>query len=396
LPVTIETRDVATWSADHGMSIEEGARAMRFAFFEEVAGRTGIRKLALAHNADDQVETFLMRLLRGSGAPGLVGIWPDRKIGSLRVIRPMLEIRRREIADYLTDAHCAWREDESNLDKRFTRNRIRHELLPLLEREFNPSVRDVLCRTAEILRDEDYYLLHHVAQRFYMAACREDAVNVQALAGMPVAVQRRVLRFWLGNESELGRVCGFEQIEAIRRLALDDNPSAETHLPDDLVVYREYEWLRKTPQRDLVPLTGSWPLRIPGSTTIRDLGVTIHAETITASPGQPLHSCYTYNKDANSRAAEVFDAGALGDRLTVRTWREGDRFRGLGMAGEKKLQDFFVDEKVPRRQRLRVPLVCASDGRIAWVAGYRMADVFKVTEATKSVVQLRLEKHQVA
>jgi tRNA(Ile)-lysidine synthase len=374
------------------MSIEEGARALRFEFFERVAVSTGIRKLALAHNADDQVETFLMRLLRGSGTPGLVGIWPERKIGSLHVIRPMLDIRRRDIADYLTGQQYAWREDESNLDPRFTRNRIRHVLLPLLEREFNPSVRDALRRTTEILRDEDRYLLHHVAQQFYAAACREDAVNLPTLTGMPVAVQRRVLRSWLGADSETGPSVGFDQIEAIRRLALDDNPGAATHLPDDLVVYREYEWLRKSPHTDLVPLTGSWPLHVPGDTTFRDLGVTIHADRSSPLPVPAPHSMDTHDKKANRRLTEVFDAAALGDTLVVRTWHEGDRFQGLGMDGEKKLQDFFVDEKVPRRQRLRVPLVCAADGRIAWVAGYRIAEPFKVTSATTAVVRLRIEK----
>src|ERR1035438_10561282 len=118
--------------------------------------------------ADDQVETFLLRLLRGAGVPGLVGIWPERQLGTLRVIRPLLKVRRLEIIEYLTSKKLSYREDKSNADTRFTRNRIRHELLPLLEREYNPSVRDVLLNTAEILRDEDFYLLHHVAQRLYM------------------------------------------------------------------------------------------------------------------------------------------------------------------------------------------------------------------------------------
>jgi tRNA(Ile)-lysidine synthase len=262
----------------------------------------------------------------------------------------------------------------------------------MLEREFNPSVRDVLCRTTEILRDEDYYLLHHVAQRFYMTACREDAVNVKALNGMPPAVQRRVIRFWLGSENELGRAVGFDQIESIRHLAASDNPSGELHLPDDLVVYREYDRLCKAKRTDLEPLAAAWPLQIPGATTILELGVTIHAELETVPSESPTEICNRYNKDPVQRTEEVLDAGVLGAGVVVRTWREGDRFQGLGMTGEKKLQDFFVDEKVPRRQRLRVPLVCAADGRIAWVAGYRMADPFKVTAQTKSAVRLRVEK----
>jgi tRNA(Ile)-lysidine synthase len=358
LSSTIESCKVA--------SDEDSARHARQEFFTRVAERTGIRKLALAHTADDQVETFLLRLLRGAGVPGLVGIWPERQFGTLRVVRPMLKVRRVEVLEYLGTQGLKFREDLSNADTRFTRNRIRHELLPMLERDFNPAIRDVLLNTAEILRDEDFYLLHHVVQRFFMAICQNDAVNVTALANCPVAIQRRVLRFWLGGDSEGGPSFGFDQIEAVRHAALGDSPSAEVDLPDELVVYREYEWLQKAKRRELEPVRGRWPLRISGETTIGELGV----------------------KFVIGEEGERFDADALGEGLFVRTWENGDRFQPLGMSESKKLQDFFVDEKVPRRRRERVPLVCAADGRIAWVVGHRIAEPFKVTEQTSRVVRL--------
>jgi tRNA(Ile)-lysidine synthase len=358
LPSTIESRKVA---AD-----EDAARRARHEFFTSVAARTSINKLALAHTADDQVETFLLRLLRGAGVPGLVGIWPERRIGELRVIRPLLGVRRTEVLEYLRERKLTWREDASNADTRFTRNRVRHELLPLLEREFNPGIRDVLSRTAEILRDEDFYLLHHVARTFYMASCHGDAVNLKALASYPVAIQRRVLRLWLGAEDELGPRFSFEQIEAVRQLALSESPSAEVAMPDDLVVYREYEVLKKTLRKDLKPIRGRWPLNVEGETVIKELGVRL----VVGEEG------------------ERFDADALGTGLFVRTWENGDRFQPLGMVHEKKLQDFFVDEKIPRHQRGRVPLLCAADGRIVWVVGHRIAEPFKVTEQTRRVLRV--------
>ena len=345
---------------------EDGARRARHEFFAKVAAQTGIRKLALAHTADDQVETFLLRLLRGAGVPGLIGIWPERQLGTLRVIRPMLKVRRVEVLEYLSAQGLKYREDASNTDTRFTRNRIRHELLPMLERDFNPAVREVLLHTAEILRDEDFYLLHHVAQRFYMTVCQNDAVNVKALANCPVAIQRRVLRFWLGGDAESAPSFTFDQIEAVRHAALGDSPGAAVDLPYELVAYREYEWLRKAQRSELEPIRGRWPLSLEGETTIGELGV----------------------KFVIGEEGERFDADALGGSLFVRTWENGDRFQPLGMSGEKKLHDFFVDEKVPRRQRGRVPLVCAADGRIAWVVGHRIAEPFKVTERTRRVVQL--------
>jgi len=230
----------------------------------------------------------------------------------------------------------------------------------------------VLLNTAEILRDEDFYLLHHVAQRFYMAVCQRDAVNVKALANCPIAIQRRVLRFWLGSDSENGPRFTFDQIEAVRHAALGESPSGEVDLPNDLVVYREYEWLQKAQRKELEPVSGRWPLSLSGKTLVRELGVTF----VVGGGG------------------ERFDAEALGDNLFVRTWENGDRFQPLGMSEAKKLQDFFVDGKVPRRQRGRVPLLCAADGRIAWVVGHRIADPFKVTERTRRTVQMKAESIQ--
>jgi tRNA(Ile)-lysidine synthase len=375
LPSTIESCKVD--------SDEDSARCARQEFFARVAERTGIHKLALAHTADDQVETFLLRLLRGAGVPGLVGIWPERQFGPLRVVRPLLKVRRVEVLEYLSAQGLKFREDLSNADTKFTRNRIRHELLPLLEREFNPAIRDVLLNTAEILRDEDFYLLHHVAQRFFMPVCQNDAINVKALANCPVAIQRRVLRFWLGGDSEDGPSFGFDQIEAVRHVALGDSPSAQVDLPDELVIYREYEWLQKAKQRDLEPVRGCWPLSLSGETMISELGVTFSVERADSSV---LHRGESGDKSPHSK--ECFDADALGDGLFVRTWENGDRFQPLGMNEGKKLQDFFVDEKVPRRRRGRVPLVCAADGRIAWVVGHRIAEPFKVTEQTRCIAQL--------
>lgn len=280
LPVTIASRKVPPG--------EDAARRARYKFFASVAKRTGIRTLVLAHTADDQVETFLLRLLRGAGRTGLAAMWPDREMAGLRVLRPMLDVTRREVLKYLSAHALTWREDASNQDRRFLRNRIRHELLPLLEREYNPAIRRVLGRTAEILRAE---------------AAQE-----------PVAAQRRAIRQQLGSLS-------FRQVEEVRkqlsRVVLCDPPTRDKCL------------------------------------------------------------------------AERFDADALGNHLEVRTWRAGDRFQPLGMKGEKKLQDFFVDEKVSRAERGRVPLLCVADGRIAWVVGYRIADPFKVVKSTRRILRVR-------
>ncbi|MEI8062760.1 MAG: tRNA lysidine(34) synthetase TilS [Verrucomicrobiota bacterium] len=283
LPVTIEVRKVA--------HTEAAARQARHFFFERVAKRTGIATLVLAHTADDQAETFLLRLLRGAGLTGLAGIWPDRQIGKLRVVRPMLDVSRQEVLRYLAKRKLKHREDASNADRRFLRNRVRHELLPLLEREFNPGIRGILRQTAEIMRAE---------------AGKE-----------PSATQRRAIRQQLGNLS-------FRQVEEMRK------------------------------QLPVAP---------------------------------PVSRATSSSRHKNER----FDADALGDQFTIRTWQPGDRFQPLGMKGEKKLQDFFVDEKIPRQERSRILLLCAADGQIAWVVGHRIAEPFKVTGQTRRVLTIRFD-----
>ncbi len=336
LPCTVEARMVP-----HD---EDAAREARHEFFGAVVKQAGIITLALAHTADDQAETFLLRLLRGAGTAGLSGIWPERQIAGLRVIRPLLEVSRAEVMAYLRERKLSWREDESNADVRFARNRLRHVLLPLLEREFNPGVRDVLARTAEILRDEDA-LLNELAR----------GIAIETLADAPVALQRRALRLWLGE-------LGFEHVEAVRALR-----HGELSLPGGVIVGCEHGRLVKIVPTE--PVTGPWALNTDGDTVIEELGVRF----VLGDGGERL------------------DAEALGESLVVRTWREGDAFQPLGMTGTKKLQDFFVDEKVARRSRWRVPLVCVADGRIAWVVGYRIAEPFKVTERTRQVLRLRVE-----
>ena len=308
LPVTIGARKVA--------HAEAAARCARQEFFERVAKKTGLRTLVLAHTADDQVETFLLRLLRGAGPTGLGAMWPDRQIGRVRVVRPLLDVTRQEVLAYLAKHQLAYREDASNADRRFLRNRVRHELLPLLERDYNPGIRTVLRRTAEILRAE---------------------------AGQePAAWQRREIRRQLGAVS-------FQQVEETRKR-----------------------------------LPAKWPLNMPGKTVIRELGVVLECAGSTA----PFRKRQGGVKPPHSK--DYLDAEALGPRPFVRTWRDGDRFQPLGMTGQKKIQDFFVDVKVPRQERGRVPLLCATDGRIALVVGCRLAEPFKVTLVTKRVLRLKV------
>ena len=346
LTVTIESHTVAAG--------EDAARQARLKFFESVAAVTGIHTLVLAHTADDQVETVLLRLLRGAGPTGLGGMEDERQIGSLRVIRPLLKVTRVEVLVYLSAQGLAYRDDASNADRRFLRNRVRHELLPLLERDYSPAIRDALRRTAEILREDDRYL--DELARPHVAA----SLHSPTIAALPVALQRRVIRQWLGVD--------FEHVEAVRSVLVQECPSAQVSLPAGVVVYREYDWLKKSVGAQAPAVSGQWLVSLTGETVIAELALRIRTD---------------------EAGGESLDADTIGPAPYIRTWHEGDRFQPLGMTHEKKLQDFFVDEKIPRRDRDRVPLLCATDDRIAWVIGHRIAEPFKITSATQRIVRLQ-------
>lgn len=220
LVAEIAAADVRGAAREHGMSLEEAGRAARLQFFARVARSTRARTLFLAHHADDQVETFLQRLLRGAGARGLGGMAAEAQWGTLRVVRPLLHVWRRELQARAEEAGWKWREDASNTDRAHTRNRVRHDLLPALEAAAGREVRATLWRTAEILRAEDEWL---GALTEDVLAAQQSPLAVGALRSMPRALQRRLLGAWLGHFVE---GVGFAHIEAARALL---EPDAEGH-----------------------------------------------------------------------------------------------------------------------------------------------------------------------
>ncbi len=381
LPCEIKSEDVAAYAKKGRLSLEDAARQVRYSFFSSVSKQTGIQKLLLAHTSDDQAETVLFRLLRGAGPTGLTGISPQRQLGALHVIRPLIQVSRNEILDYLEEHNLSYREDSSNADTRFTRNRIRLELLPLLEREFNPSVRTVLLQTATILGDEDRYLEEIVRHEFYPKVILDNSIQIPEFLKSPVPIQRRLLRRWLSRHPEMALNLSFQHIEAVRVLANRSSVHAELHLPFGLIVYREYELLKKkVDQFKEPPHDSQWPIQVDGETIIQELDLRLHSKMLTSIP-----------RFQNNRHIECFDLDKLGTKLFVRTRQRADRIQLLGMTQEKKLHDLFIDEKIPVRTRSSVPILCKADGSIIWVIGLRIADQFKVTKSTKNVLQIQAE-----
>jgi len=383
--------------ARRGESLEQSARRVRREFLVRTASRAGLRTILLAHHADDVAETVLMRLLRGCGLRGLGAMHAARPVGprgaGIRIVRPLLELRRSALLAMLDRHGQPYRLDESNLDTRFLRNRVRHEMIPALQRRAPGRLVELLCslnREAGALAA----LLDGVLDRAWPRLCVEArgglvALDAGALADMPPALRkaalRRAVEFLRPRSDEppgLTRT-HYEDAAALPLLPV----GAAVSLPGGLAARREHgvvclcesghELTAPQPPREL-PAPGR--LRLP------EAGMELTAELINRPPGDGAVPI----RPAGPREA-FLSLPALELPLTVRYRRPGDRLRPLGAPGARKLKKLLIDRKVPFHLRDRTPLVVAADGRIAWVVGIEIAEPFKLTGAEERILHLRAD-----
>ncbi|MGI9952051.1 tRNA lysidine(34) synthetase TilS [Moorellaceae bacterium AZ2] len=379
LPATVAARDVRAYQREHRLSLEEAAREVRYSFLREVAAKVGARKIAVGHQADDQAETVLLNLLRGSGLAGLKAMVPYRE----GIIRPLLFVGRAEIEAYCREKGLKPCWDLTNWDTVYRRNKIRHELIPLLAREYNPAVVPALARTAALLAEENE-LLEEMARQGLAQIMLERGpasllVDREAFLGLAPALQRRILRT---AALELGSGAEFEHVEALREIIRAGTGTLT--LPKGLQVWVEEGRVHfsRPGQREMEAPVFSYPLRVPGVTPLPEIGRAIRAEVLPppARVVAPPHEAW-------------LDREKVQGPLMVRNWRPGDRFSPLGMKGSKKLQDLFVDAGIPAAERRRLPVVVAGEN-IIWVAGVRIGENYKITAATKEALHLVLEAEE--
>ena len=397
IPFTLEEADVPTFRQEHRLSLEEAARELRYAFLSRVVAKQGADATALGHTGNDQAETVLMRILRGTGLAGLRGMAAVTRRacdgGEIVLVRPLLGVSRRETADYCRALKLEPRQDESNLSLELTRNRVRMELLPLLE-GYNPAVLDALVRLSSTAAQDMAYIEAQV-DKVWHETVREDGngvvLNRAAFSQLAPALQSHLLR--RAVLAVKGNLNDVEQGHVDDMARLMAGPAGKSlDLPGGLRFAVSYTGaLLRSKEREpcsLPALDGQHRLQIPGETLLRGWSV---VATILDQQGQP-----TEVPDFNREAPEIctrshsacLDYDSLGGELWVRSRAPGDRFQPLGMPQDKKLQDFMVDSKIPRPWRDRVPLVVSPRG-IAWVVGWRIAQWAKVTEKTAHAVQLR-------
>jgi len=377
------------------LSKQEGARLVRYAFLTDVAKAQQARWIALGHTADDHVETFLMNLLRGTGGDGLSGI---PRIREEMIIRPLLDMTRNEIVALLRKNNIPFRQDPSNQDKRYLRNRVRHDLIPILE-TYNPNIKKTFLRTASVLTDETDFFNHYIKSLVKEVTLRitknEVVFDLTLFCALHKAIQRRLIRYGIRHLQGDLRGIGFDYIEAILKIVQG------AHSKSFLLPYLSVKKTGAT-----LALTCNNPVGAIGPVTIVDLDIpqctlknlTSEITKISLQQWKISLSLSLKNRSAipfpskTEDCSAFFDFDTIAYPLTVRRLRTGDHFAPLGMQGRhKKLQDFFVDRKIDKTLRNQIPILSCPKG-IIWVIGYRTDERFKVTEETQQILSLHIEK----
>jgi len=434
LPFYLEKQDIRAVARARGLNLEEAGRLLRYDFLRRLAASIGAAKIATGHTLDDQAETVLMRLLRGSGPRGLGGIAP---VFEDAIIRPLLDVRRSEIEIYLRARRLSHCEDETNRDRRYRRNDIRHRLIPYLEKKFEPAIVEKLGRLADVLAGEDRALegqAKKILPKLIEGTGRRARLNASAAAALPVGLARRCVRAFVEIQKGDLRRISFEDIEGLRRLA----GGKTSVLPGGIRLSRTGDWILRTskpPTRKKISpgfrhqWDGAAPITIDTSGAVFTAAVappwfgsfTEDGETLglpaliasrmrPAKPGgisavlargfRPRASGEPKARPLTGRIAPqgpalkfrfddarrvYLDADRLIFPLLVRSLRSGDRYRPLGAPGRKKLTDLFREKGVPVAERGR-RAVFVSGGEIVWVEGLPAAENFKVGSETRRIL----------
>ncbi|PID73829.1 MAG: tRNA lysidine(34) synthetase TilS [Desulfobacterales bacterium] len=394
-----EEADIPALKTEWRCPAEEAARRVRYDFFHRTARRHGYPHIAVAHHMEDAAETILLRLLRGSGPRGIAGISVKRADG---VIRPVLRFRRTELEAYLRERGQNWRTDASNADLSMARNRVRHELLPLLAGGYQPDVVGVLCRLSDLCAREEDWLsgvtetaLFHCGWFLSKNGCGEKArntggahgrLNRRRLAEEPPALQRRIIRRALEYiKGDLRRIA-MNHVEMIRADLVRPG-YRQRHLPgrvlavmegDFLFLERSAAPLRERTRENIrfsVPVTGPGDVRMPGQGGV----IRFSERKKLPSPLPP---------DTGQRVA-FFDMDRTRFPMEIRSLVPGDRFIPFGMSGSRSVRKFFIDRKIPRNRR-RSAAVLVSGDRIAWVIGHRTDERFRVGPRTRRILEVRI------
>ncbi|MEO2002507.1 MAG: tRNA lysidine(34) synthetase TilS [Candidatus Poribacteria bacterium] len=379
LRIEVARLDVGALAAERRVSVETAGREARQEFLTSAAERIGAARIALGHQRDDVAETVLMRLLRGTGSRGLAAMAPIR---DELWIRPLLSCTREEVTAYLDAQGVPHVEDRSNSSRDHLRNRVRRDLLPLLEREYNPRAKRALAAMSTVLRDEDA-LLHDMTTKAARRVIGTRGADAAELTGLPLAVCRRVIRRWL-EETVMPRPLTFEETERVREYVARETPTPLWVTRQVRLDQRDgrVEARVAASGPDLRASTVPVALDAPGRADLPSAGVSVRAK---------FHRQRGFTRGPLVERTAAYDADVLPGPLTLRGWRPGDRFQPFGMTGTKTVADYLSDARVPSDERGRVAVLCSGD-EVIWVVGRRADGRYPVTGGTRRVLIVEAEE----
>lgn len=367
-----------------GISLEEAARDSRYAFLKCVKDQVSAQKVALGHTLDDQAETVIMRLLRGSGSAGLSGILPVR---DHMIIRPLIALKREDINRYIAARKLHFITDSSNLEKRYLRNAIRMDLLPLLKK-YSPGIVPILGQTAEVMRQETDFIQSE-AKKWIKGISGEDpkghVLPIAMFRELSEGLQGEVIRQMIMRTAGSLRRISFDHVEAIKALTRNQRPQAFLNLPNHLIVRRTYDTLHfysTAVASEKKEVEGyQYVLKGPGIFDLKTISCRIAIREIKHFRSDGLATSSPWRVHLNAKEIRY--------PLYVRNFRPGDRFVPFGMTGHKKLKDFFAEKRLPFHLRKQIPLLCTKS-RLIWVCGMRIDDRYKVVPGAANTIEAHL------
>ena len=403
LPCYIKEKDVNKYRHEKKLSPEEAARIVRYRFFESAAAQYMFNKIALGHNADDNAELVIMRLLRGSGPLGISGIPPVR---DGKIIRPLIKLTKSEILEFLTVNGLKFVLDKSNNDERYLRNRIRHRLIPLLKSSYNRKIVETINRFASIVSSEEEWIDDLINSMFNKSVLTAEnnsvTFSIFSINELHLAARRRIIRKAIAEIKGNLRRITFSHIDSIISLLNSGPALGHIDLPDRIRIKRDGDIIsfsrEKEALRDLHKKLGdenklSFEYRIlkpeagfkadifPMSLLIKELGLNMEFSEINIENLSDI-----YRAEHN---VAFFDMDKLGFPLVLRNVRPGDRFQPFGMSGTQKVKKYFINNKISRIQRDRCPILLSQE-KIMWVVGCRIDDRFKVKQSTGNILKVEV------
>ncbi len=390
LPFYVGREDVRRFQQRHRLSPEEAARQVRYRFLDAIAAKHGYGKIALGHHGDDNAELVLMNLLRGSGPLGLSGISPVR---DNKIVRPLINLRRSEIMDYVAAKNLDYVTDSSNRDLKYHRNKIRARLLPELESAYNPKLIDSLNRLTAIMGAEEEWIEDLIHPLFEQAIVFKEknklGLSIVELNQQPLAVRRRLIRKAIRWAKGNLRRIAFAHVESVCQLAHIGPTSGMLDLPDRIRIRRDRNVLaiskeginlRRLDRTALLAAARDYeyPLAGPGKIFVEEADVHMRFIEVSEAPSLDL-------QPSGHRVA-FFDMDKIRFPLVIRNFRPGDRFWPLGASGNQKLKKYFIDHKVSRIERARCPIVL-SRNKIIWIAGHRLDNAVRIGPQTRRVLK---------